>query len=369
MRHNASHHPLALTDLLRAVPLWPHHAAGGHDAARTVERLDVRMDGLPTPARRAHGLRGPWLTALASALGHGAALGLLLWLGLTGLGSPLPLGGQNGEHGQTTLGGRAAGATGQGMDVHVVRLMDAPAAPGPLAETHPVVASSDAQVAPPETVTPETAPKVTSEASSEAAAAPPPRDAVPVAGPTATPVAAPAPRQLQNSAPPATAASAAARTASTVKPERKPSATARRATPPNTPGADVAAASGASARQATGQTSGQAPGQDVGQTGPAAGQGPAEAAFGAPDGPSYRTLVPPVYPAQARRQGVSGMVLIKVTFLADGRPQRMEVVQSPSPLLSSAALDALRASTFHPLRRNGVPLPCWSLVTVRFQLS
>ena len=93
------------------------------------------------------------------------------------------------------------------------------------------------------------------------------------------------------------------------------------------------------------------------------------APFGQPGGPSFKKLVEPRYPLQARRQGLAGLVLLQVEILPDGKAQRITVVESPSPVLSDVAVAAIRESTFNPMQKEGVAITCWSVVPVRFKLT
>ncbi len=107
---------------------------------------------------------------------------------------------------------------------------------------------------------------------------------------------------------------------------------------------------------------------------PGKGEDKAEAAgalasFGGSDGPSFKRFVQPEYPAQARRQGITGKVLLRIHITADGFVDRAEVVQSVDELLSAPALAAVKLSVFHPLRRNGKAVPCWTLLPLSFVLN
>lgn len=91
--------------------------------------------------------------------------------------------------------------------------------------------------------------------------------------------------------------------------------------------------------------------------------------FGGSNGPSFKHLVKPEYPAQARRQGISGQVLLCINLSAKGSVERVEVVKSAHELLSKAALEAVGRSSFHPLRRDGKPVACSTLLPISFNLE
>lgn len=126
-----------------------------------------------------------------------------------------------------------------------------------------------------------------------------------------------------------------------------------------------------------GQTTTQTPGSggsapgDVGagsSPGGAAATG-GLAAFGGSDGPSFKRFVEPEYPAQARRQGITGKVLLRIHITSEGIADQIEVVQSAHELLSKSALEAVKRSTFHPLRRDGKTTSCWTLLPISFSLD
>ena len=77
--------------------------------------------------------------------------------------------------------------------------------------------------------------------------------------------------------------------------------------------------------------------------------------------------VPPVYPPIAQQARVEGAVRIDAVIGVDGRVREATVVDG-SPLLSGAALDAVRQWTFTPTRLNGQPVAVVMTVTVVFSL-
>lgn len=75
----------------------------------------------------------------------------------------------------------------------------------------------------------------------------------------------------------------------------------------------------------------------------------------------------PEYPVQALRRGETGTVLLQVEVDANGRPTRVQVVQSSrSRALDRAAADAVERWEFSPALRNGQPVPARVLVPVEF---
>jgi len=78
--------------------------------------------------------------------------------------------------------------------------------------------------------------------------------------------------------------------------------------------------------------------------------------------------VEPVYPPIAKLTGVQGVVLIKALISPDGRIEQAQVV-SGSPLLSPAALEAIRQWKYRPYVLNGTPVEVETEVTVNFVLQ
>ena len=78
--------------------------------------------------------------------------------------------------------------------------------------------------------------------------------------------------------------------------------------------------------------------------------------------------VKPVYPPDALRARVSGVVGIEVTIGEDGRV-RDAVVKRSIPLLDQAAIDAVRQWEFTPTIVDGKPVPIIVTVTVSFAMQ
>ena len=78
--------------------------------------------------------------------------------------------------------------------------------------------------------------------------------------------------------------------------------------------------------------------------------------------------VPPVYPALAKNQHVSGNVQIDALIDATGHVTTMKVVSGPT-LLQQAAMDALRQWKYQPATLDGKPVPMHLTVTLQFRLQ
>jgi TonB family protein len=76
----------------------------------------------------------------------------------------------------------------------------------------------------------------------------------------------------------------------------------------------------------------------------------------------------PVYPPQARADGISGVVRLSVLIAKDGTVRNIEVV-SGHPLLAAAAIDAVRQWVHSPTLLNGEAVEVATSVDVNFSLS
>jgi TonB family protein len=78
--------------------------------------------------------------------------------------------------------------------------------------------------------------------------------------------------------------------------------------------------------------------------------------------------VQPIYPAEVRKAGIEGTVIIEATTDAYGRVASARILRSV-PALDQAALDAVRQWNYEPMVVNGVPRPVVFTVTIRFKLD
>ncbi|MEY2618713.1 MAG: hypothetical protein RL522_1715 [Pseudomonadota bacterium] len=78
----------------------------------------------------------------------------------------------------------------------------------------------------------------------------------------------------------------------------------------------------------------------------------------------------PAYPAQSRRLGEQGKVIVQVLIDADGLPQKAQVQQtSGHERLDRAALATVLAWRYVPGKRAGVPEAMWFNVPINFVLE
>ena len=78
--------------------------------------------------------------------------------------------------------------------------------------------------------------------------------------------------------------------------------------------------------------------------------------------------VKPVYPKEAAKAGVEGVVILEATTDTFGRIADVKVLRSV-PLLDQAAVDALKQYVYEPMIVDGKPRPVVFTVTMRFNLD
>lgn len=80
------------------------------------------------------------------------------------------------------------------------------------------------------------------------------------------------------------------------------------------------------------------------------------------------TKVTPVYPPDAKAQGISGTVVLHAIIARDGRIQELSVVAG-NELLQKAALDAVRQWIYRPYLLNGNPVAVDTVININFNLA
>ncbi len=77
--------------------------------------------------------------------------------------------------------------------------------------------------------------------------------------------------------------------------------------------------------------------------------------------------VEPVYPAEARAYGVSGLVIVEAVIDRGGKVRDVKVLK-PLPFgVDQAAADAVKQWKFSPGTRNGEPVDVYGILTVQFK--
>jgi TonB family protein len=77
--------------------------------------------------------------------------------------------------------------------------------------------------------------------------------------------------------------------------------------------------------------------------------------------------VNPIYPPQARTQGIGGDVILEATIAQDGLVPKVKVISGP-PSLADAATRAVRQWRFSPAMLNGKPVEVQQRITIVFKM-
>jgi TonB family protein len=86
--------------------------------------------------------------------------------------------------------------------------------------------------------------------------------------------------------------------------------------------------------------------------------------------PMLVTKVDPKYPADAKKDKVSGEVRLEVTIGTDGSVVAAKAIKDPDPRLAEAAIDAIKQWKYKPaLTKAGKPIQVLATVTVNFKLK
>ena len=88
------------------------------------------------------------------------------------------------------------------------------------------------------------------------------------------------------------------------------------------------------------------------------------------DAPPYaKTPIRPAFPLRARRDGVSGSVLLEFIVDASGTPHEIHILSAtPQGYFEQAALHAVATTHFSPASKNSRPVPCKVTLPLVFQV-
>jgi len=78
--------------------------------------------------------------------------------------------------------------------------------------------------------------------------------------------------------------------------------------------------------------------------------------------------VEPVYPELARQARIQGVVVLEAEISREGTVENLKVVTG-HPLLTQAAIDAVKQWRYKPIMLNGQPVPVVTTITVNFAFS
>jgi len=86
-----------------------------------------------------------------------------------------------------------------------------------------------------------------------------------------------------------------------------------------------------------------------------------------PPAPAAGNPVPP-YPQEARAEGKTGTVVLKVVILADGSVGDVQVMRGDEPFVS-AALKTVKTWHYTPARYKGQPITVYRIIQIPFKLT
>ncbi|MBT65026.1 MAG: hypothetical protein CML13_17650 [Puniceicoccaceae bacterium] len=69
--------------------------------------------------------------------------------------------------------------------------------------------------------------------------------------------------------------------------------------------------------------------------------------------PQPRTKIEFSYPAAAKRKGITGVVKVEYVVNENGRVEKINIVESPSNILSKATEEVLQRARFEPAQKSG----------------
>jgi protein TonB len=85
-----------------------------------------------------------------------------------------------------------------------------------------------------------------------------------------------------------------------------------------------------------------------------------------PEPPVPVRTVAPEYPPELRRDGVSGLVMVKCTIDEQGNVVDPQVEKSSNPAFEKPAVDALKKWKFKPAKQDGTPVAIKVSIPIKF---
>lgn len=92
-------------------------------------------------------------------------------------------------------------------------------------------------------------------------------------------------------------------------------------------------------------------------------------ASGAIEPPVAVRMVPPKFPPQLAREGISGIVAVRCTIDEKGNVTEPTVEKSSNPAFDGPALEAIVKWRFKPATKDGAPVPLKVTIPIRFNAS
>lgn len=85
--------------------------------------------------------------------------------------------------------------------------------------------------------------------------------------------------------------------------------------------------------------------------------------------PKLIKKVNPIFPEEARKEGISGVVILSVRSDEQGNIVEVKISKSPHELLSKAAIEAVKQWKYEPMLIKGKPMATIFTVTMTFKLK
>lgn len=85
--------------------------------------------------------------------------------------------------------------------------------------------------------------------------------------------------------------------------------------------------------------------------------------------PKLIKKVDPVYPEEARKAGIEGVVIVEATTDKEGNVVKVKVLKGEQDILNKAAMDAIKQWKYEPFIHEGKSIGVEFVVTVQFKLK
>jgi TonB family protein len=85
--------------------------------------------------------------------------------------------------------------------------------------------------------------------------------------------------------------------------------------------------------------------------------------------PALVKSVGPVYPEEARKNGLEGTVYVKIWVDTEGKAKEAVILKSDDAIFNQASLDAAKQFQFTPASKDGKPVAVWVSVPFKFKLA
>jgi TonB family protein len=79
--------------------------------------------------------------------------------------------------------------------------------------------------------------------------------------------------------------------------------------------------------------------------------------------------IPPVYPVEAKKDRLSGSVILTAIIGKDGAVERLDIKKSLRADCDQSALDAVRQWRYEPFLLNGKPVEVETSITITYRLA